>query len=73
MDSPCAEVLTDLMRKETGVQIAMYNGGGFRDGLPAGNVTMVNIMDIFPFNGTVYTADLKGSDLTQSCRTRIGQ
>jgi 5'-nucleotidase/UDP-sugar diphosphatase len=64
--SPCAEVMTDLMRKESGVQIAMYNGGGFRAGLPAGNVTMVNIMDIFPFNGTVFTADLKGSDLRKA-------
>lgn len=59
----CAEVLTDLLRKESGAQVVIYNGGGFREGLPAGNLTMVNLMDVFPFNGTVYLVDLKGSDL----------
>jgi len=64
--SPCGEILTDLMRKEAGVQIALYNGGGFRAGLPSGNVTMVNLMDIFPFNGVLLTASLKGSDLRKA-------
>lgn len=59
----CAEVLTDLLRRESGAQVVIYNGGGFREGLPAGNLTMVNLMDVFPFNGTVYLIDLKGSDL----------
>ena len=64
--SSCAQALTDLMCKEAGVQIVLYNGGGFRTGLPAGQVSMVNIMDIFPFNGSLCIADLKGSELRKA-------
>jgi 2',3'-cyclic-nucleotide 2'-phosphodiesterase (5'-nucleotidase family) len=64
--SSCAQVLTDLMRKETGVQVVLYGGGSIRAGMPAGQISMVNIMSIFPFNGALYTADLKGSDLRKA-------
>ena len=62
----CANAFTDLMRTQAGVQVVLYNGGGFRSGLPAGKLTTVNLMDVFPFNGTLYTLTLKGSDLKQA-------
>ena len=64
--STCGDAMTDLMRKETNVQIALYNGGALRSGLPAGSVSMVDIMNIFPYGGTLVTADLKGSDLRKA-------
>jgi 2',3'-cyclic-nucleotide 2'-phosphodiesterase/3'-nucleotidase/5'-nucleotidase len=64
--SSCADVFMDLLRQETGAQVALYNGGGFRSELPAGDVTQVSIMNVFPFNGVVYTAELKGSDLRKA-------
>jgi 5'-nucleotidase/UDP-sugar diphosphatase len=46
-------------------QVAMTNLGGFRDRLPAGEVTLADITSIFPFNDVLVDVTLRGNQLNQ--------
>jgi 5'-nucleotidase/UDP-sugar diphosphatase len=46
-------------------QVAMTNLGGFRDRLPAGEVTLADITSIFPFNDVLVDVTLSGDQLNQ--------
>lgn len=46
-------------------QVAMTNLGGFRDRLPAGDVTLADITSIFPFNNVLVDVTLSGDQLKQ--------
>jgi 5'-nucleotidase/UDP-sugar diphosphatase len=46
-------------------QVAMTNLGGFRDRLPAGEVTLADITSIFPFNDELIDVTLRGDQLIQ--------
>ena len=61
-------LITDAMLWETraqGTQIAFFNGGGIRASIPAGDITMENILEVLPFLDTVATLELTGADLRQ--------
>ncbi len=49
--------------QDQGVQIALQNGGGIRASIPAGEVTVGQVLEVLPFGNTVATFSLKGSDL----------
>ena len=64
-ESPRADYFMDLINCELQTDITLYNGGAIRSNLPAGNVTLRELKQIFPFNNTLYvvagltvTADL---------------
>jgi 5'-nucleotidase/UDP-sugar diphosphatase len=46
-------------------QVALTNLGGFRDRLPAGEVTLAGITSIFPFNNVLVDVALSGDQLKQ--------
>lgn len=54
---------TKLMAEASKSQIAITNGGGLRTSLSQGNITMGNMYTLMPFDNTLFTMDLKGSDL----------
>jgi len=63
------DLITDAMLWETegqGVQVALYNGGGLRTGIPKGPITMEEVLEVLPFFDTLATLGLKGSDLRQT-------
>jgi 5'-nucleotidase len=47
-----------------GADIALMNGGGIRTGLPAGEVTIGDVLTMLPFGNTLATAKVTGADLT---------
>ncbi len=51
------------MRKIVGTEIAVTNGGGIRRSLEQGDVTIGDMYEILPFDNTIVTLDVKGSDL----------
>jgi len=57
---------SEVMREKTGVQIAIQNGGGLRRTLEAGEITMGDLYEIMPFDNTLVTMELKGSDLKKA-------
>lgn len=60
---------TDFMRVKTAeltgrnVDVAIYNFGGIRTDMPQGNITVDDIMSMFPFRNSLCYVALKGSDL----------
>ncbi|MCJ7689054.1 MAG: 5'-nucleotidase C-terminal domain-containing protein [Clostridiaceae bacterium] len=63
---------TDVMRKVAGTQIGITNGGGLRVPLAEGNITMGNMYEVMPFDNTLVTMNLKGSDLKRVIENGIG-
>ncbi|WP_300385504.1 5'-nucleotidase C-terminal domain-containing protein [Clostridium sp.] len=61
--TPLGIVVSETMRKITGADIAITNGGGIRAPLSAGMLTMGDLYTILPFDNTLYTMTLKGSDV----------
>ena len=57
------DIITDIMREKTGADIAFLNGGSIRQSLKKGAVTEKDIYAIFPFQDTVYTAELTGAEI----------
>lgn len=53
----------DVMKKAAGTQIAITNGGGIRTSIAKGNITMGNLYEVMPFDNTLVTMELKGSDI----------
>jgi 5'-nucleotidase/UDP-sugar diphosphatase len=56
-------LITDAMRAETGVQVALENGGGIRASIEQGPVTLGDVLTVLPFGNLVSTLSLSGEDL----------
>ncbi len=59
-------LVTDTMlwaTQEQGVQIALMNGGGIRASIPAGPVSVGQVLEVLPFGNTIATFKLRGEDL----------
>ncbi len=61
--TPMGQLSSMLLAKAGDTQIAIFNGGGIRTSLNAGDITMGEMYQIFPFDNTLVTMKLKGSDL----------
>jgi 5'-nucleotidase len=57
-----ADAMLDRVRPQ-GVQIAIQNGGGLRASIDAGEITMGEVISVLPFQNTLATFQLKGSDV----------
>lgn len=61
--SPLGSWATDMLRAETGAELAMYNGGGLRSDLPVGTIQRRDLYNIFPFGNEVVTFEISGTEL----------
>lgn len=57
------EWVTEVMAKTANSQIAITNGGGLRCPVEKGNITVGKLYELMPFDNTLFTMELKGSDL----------
>lgn len=57
------QFMTKYMAEISEVQIALTNAGGLRKPLNEGNITVGDMWDVMPFDNTLVTMKLKGSDL----------
>lgn len=60
-----ADIIRERAEKKCGrrVHAAMTNFGGIRTSLPEGDITMYDILSIFPFENRIEVFDIKGSEL----------
>ena len=65
-DSPLYDLVADVYREKTGTQIALANTGGIRTDLPAGPITYGKVFEILPFENTLVTLKLTGTQLKRS-------
>jgi 5'-nucleotidase / UDP-sugar diphosphatase len=70
------DLIADAMldhTKNQGITIAVQNGGGVRASINAGKVTMGDVLTVLPFQNSVATFQLKGSDLLASLENGVSQ
>ncbi|WP_018247619.1 5'-nucleotidase C-terminal domain-containing protein [Orenia marismortui] len=56
-------LITDAMLKETGADIAITNGGGIRDSIDTGKITLGEVITVLPFGNYVVVKELSGADI----------
>ena len=57
------DLCADACRIVTGADIAMLGGGGIRVDIPAGDVTMKNIYEVFPFGNEICVVQATGQQI----------
>ena len=67
----CDAMLWDTASE--GTQISIQNGGGIRSSIPAGDVTMGQILEVLPFGNQIATFGLKGSDVWAALENGVSQ
>lgn len=66
------EWICEVMARASNSQIAITNGGGIRTSLNKGNITMGNLYEVMPFDNTLFTMELTGSDIKKVIENGIG-
>ncbi|QRM57026.1 bifunctional metallophosphatase/5'-nucleotidase [Sinorhizobium sp. BG8] len=59
--------------KDQGVTLAITNGGGLRASIDAGPVSMGEVLTVLPFQNTVATFQLKGTDIVTALENGLSQ
>src|SRR3954447_6991977 len=59
--------------KDQGIQIVFQNGGGLRASIDQGVVTMGEVLTVLPFQNTLATFQLKGSDIVAALENGASQ
>ena len=67
----CDAVLWGTAAENT--QICILNGGGIRASIPAGDVTMGQVLEVLPFGNQIATFGLKGSDVWAALENGVSQ
>ncbi len=57
------DLCTDAYRFVTGADIALLGGGGIRVSIPAGDVTMKNMYEVFPFGNEICVVQATGQQI----------
>ena len=66
------EWVCEVMAKTTKSQIAITNGGGLRRPIDKGDITVGILYELMPFDNTLVTMEVKGSDLKKLIENGIG-
>ncbi len=56
-------LITDAMLDQTDADVAFTNGGGIRADIPAGDVTLGDVITVLPFGNIIVTIELTGQEL----------
>jgi 2',3'-cyclic-nucleotide 2'-phosphodiesterase (5'-nucleotidase family) len=67
-----ADVLLEVMKND-GAQVAIQNGGGIRASIPAGEVTMGQVLEVLPFGNTIAAVTLTGEQVQAALENGVSQ
>lgn len=72
MGNLVAEALLDRVKTQ-GIDISIYNGGGLRASIDAGEITMGEVLSVLPFQNVVSTFELSGADVVKALEAGVSQ
>ena len=72
MGNLVADAMVDRLQDQ-GITIAIQNGGGLRASIDAGTVTMGEVLTVLPFQNTLASFQLKGSDVIAALENGVSQ
>ncbi|GAB4381637.1 MAG: 5'-nucleotidase C-terminal domain-containing protein [Elainellaceae cyanobacterium] len=67
-----ADAMLDKTRPDGG-QVVIINGGGIRASIPAGEVTVGEVLTVLPFENTIARADLTGAQIIDALENGVSQ
>ena len=76
MECTMGNLVADAMVErlsDQGITIAIQNGGGLRASIDAGTVTMGEVLTVLPFQNTLASFQLKGSDVVAALENGVSQ
>ncbi len=65
METNLGNLITDMIRENTGADIAVYNGGGIRDSADVGEITLEDATEILAFENEVETVQISGDKVVE--------
>jgi len=68
METNAGDLATDAYRKFTNADIALENGGGLRNDVPAGNITYGDITALSPYDQQLYKIEATGAQIVEALR-----
>lgn len=71
-----ANLITDSMLDRVqadGGQLVIQNGGGIRTSIPAGQVTVAQVLEVLPFGNTIARVDLTGAQIRSALEHGLSQ
>jgi 2',3'-cyclic-nucleotide 2'-phosphodiesterase (5'-nucleotidase family) len=72
-NSPMGNLVTDAMRAETQADFAFTNLGGLRADLPAGDVTVGEMLRVLPFDNSLVVVQMPGRVIRQIFERKSGR
>ncbi len=72
-ETTLGNLITDIMLYRTGADIALTNGGGIRDSVDAGPITLEDVLDIHPFENIIVTVELSGGEIISALEHGVSQ
>ena len=71
LDSSIGSWMTDAMRRQAGTDLAFQNTAGIRAGFNKGRIKMRDVYQIMPFENTLVTLTMTGSQLLELVRDNL--
>ena len=63
-----SNLITDAMLDATGADVAFTNGGGIRDSIKAGKITMGDVLTVLPFGNLATVIKVTGQDIIDAIK-----
>ncbi len=64
-------LITQALKNSLGADVALFNGGGIRASIPAGDVTYADILTVLPFNNTGVVVEVTGQDIKDALENGV--
>lgn len=66
-------LVADVMRIETGADIALQNGGGIRASIPAGPVKVDHVFTVLPFDNFLVVLEINGAQIKEALELSVSR
>lgn len=66
-------LIADALRYATGYDVAMFTGGFIRSSIAAGDITLLDLLNVFANGGTVYSVEITGAKLRELLEVSISE
>lgn len=72
-ETALGDLITDAMRKESGADVVITNGGGIRASIAAGKVTVGDVFTVLPFGNAMTVIEVSGQDIIDAINYGISE
>ncbi len=67
------QLACQAMKNLTGADMVLTNGGGIRASIPAGNITVNDLVTVFPYGNVVVVKELTGAEIKEALELGVSE